>query len=336
MFINVVQKAKPLFRDFPEVTSIDKAKQQALANPIFSWHAKYLSHKHKKIVIFTNDATCLTIVLADINVSNRSQMEEKFQKQLADTWQALGMTKNSYEEYFKTAKKWQIGPANNRSQVARLNDVGKTLGYFLDNGGMVDQAFLSERLSKVVRSLGDKKYITDAEIPEVMQSENFKWNVAKVSVKKSVDMSHLKQICDDLKQVSSQAENYTFTTDLEKVEHQVEKIQKLNSELISSFVDDVKDQYSEKMVKSYRQALLLYLNEYLSNQFITAFDREASSVGELYLHGSSMTEVKRVQRSMAKFYKFLLDNKLIDADFVKIMKREMKNDVEIVELDMWQ
>jgi len=336
MFINVVQKAKPLFRDFSEVTSIDEAKQQALANPIFSWHAKYLNYKHKKIVIFTNDASTLVVVLYDINANNRSQMEARFQAQLAEVWQSLGMTKASYDEYCKDAKEWQIGPTVNRNQIARLNDVGLTLGFLLDNGGIIDQSFLSKRLTGTVRSLGDKKYITDAEIPEVMQSKNFKWNLAKASVKKTVDVSHLQQICDDLKQVSSQSKDYIFTTDLKKVEQQVAKIRKLNSELISSFTDDVKDQYSEKMVKSYHQALLLYLNEYLSNQFITAFDREASAVGELYLHGSSMTEVKRVQRSMGKFYKFLLDNKLIDADFVKVMKREMKNDVEIVELNMWQ
>jgi len=335
MFINVVQKAQPLFKDFPEVSSKEDAKQQALANPIFSWHVKYVNYKRKKVVIFTNDATTLTIVLYDINAKNRAEMEEKFKEQLAIVWQEMDMTKISFEAYCQAAGKWQVGPTISRSQIGRLTDMGLILGLYLDDG-MIDQSFVSLKLSQSVRTLGKDNYTGPWDIPDIMQPDNLKWHESKTLVKETIDVSYLQQICDELKQIRDHSEEYIFTTDLDKVDKQVKKISKLNSELIDSFINDVKDDYSEKMVKSYHKALSLYLNEFLSYRFITLFDIEASSVGELYLHGSSMTEVKRVQRSMSKFYKFLADNKLIDADFTKAMKREMKNNIEAVEFNMWE
>lgn len=47
MFINVVQKAQSLFKDYP----MKEDKQTALANPVFSWHVKYLTYNRKKVVI---------------------------------------------------------------------------------------------------------------------------------------------------------------------------------------------------------------------------------------------------------------------------------------------
>jgi len=35
---------------------------------------------------------------------------------------------------------------------------------------------------------------------------------------------------------------------------------------------------------------------------------------------------------MNKFYKFLADNKLVDLDYAKDIKQEMKDDVEMVEM----
>lgn len=79
MFLNVVQKVQSLFKDYP----MKADKQNALANPIFSWHMKYLNYKRKKIVIFTHDASTLTVVLFDVNAKNRSQMQARFEERLA-------------------------------------------------------------------------------------------------------------------------------------------------------------------------------------------------------------------------------------------------------------
>ncbi|HCD08671.1 MAG TPA: hypothetical protein DEQ50_10540 [Lactobacillus sp.] len=93
--------------------------------------------------------------------------------------------------------------------------------------------------------------------------------------------------------------------DLDKTDQDVRDMAKMNDKLIDIFIEDIKDDYSEKTIKSYRKALTLYLNEFLAYRLISIFNLEASSVGELYMHGSSLTETKRVQRSMAKLYTYL-------------------------------
>lgn len=41
-----------------------------------------------------------------------------------------------------------------------------------------------------------------------------------------------------------------------------------------------------------------------------------------------MAEVKRIQRSMNKFYQFLSKTELIEADFASDMKQMMKDDID--------
>ncbi|ABJ65178.1 hypothetical protein S101106_02264 [Levilactobacillus brevis] len=48
MFINVIQKGRSLFQDFSQVSSPDAAKREALANPLFSWQATYVTYQRKR------------------------------------------------------------------------------------------------------------------------------------------------------------------------------------------------------------------------------------------------------------------------------------------------
>jgi len=332
MFINVVQKAKPLFKDFSEVSSIDEAKQLALANPIFSWHVKYLSYKRKKTVIFTNDATTLTVVLHDINASNRSELEERFLKQLADVWKNVGMTETDFDKYCKAAKSWEIGPTINRGQLGRLNEVGSMVELYLEDR-ITDQSLLSNKATGILRKLTGKEYTFESDIPKIMQKTGFECKPARVLEIKKVDVQRLQEVKDELNELSTQSfDDLSIDDQVDKMDSAVKKMIKLNNEMINSFMESIQDDYSEKTLKSYRNTLTFYLNEYLSYHLTNVFQREASSVGELYLHGSSMTEVKRVQRSKGKFYKFLADNKLVDVDYAKDIKQEMKDDIEMVEM----
>ncbi|KRO00594.1 DUF6933 domain-containing protein [Companilactobacillus kimchiensis] len=334
MFINAIQKAQPLFKDFSKVDSNDEAKKLALANPIFSWHTKYLIYRRKKMVIFTHDASTLTVILSDINAKNRKHLEEKFQAQLSEIWQNIGITKDSFDKYIKAAGDWKIGPTISRSQIGHLTDVGSILELYL-NDRETDPVWLSNKLSQLPRGLDPGKYVAGGEISQIMRSDNFKWQKPVISKAKEIDMSELQRIHDELLQLNVQIKNDLFTTDLDEVDHRIKKFQKLNNELIASFIDSIQDDYSEKMLKSYQKSLELYLNEYLAHRYITVFNREAAAVGEMYLHGSSISEVKRIQRSMSKLYKFLLDTKLVDANFAKEMKRAMKEEVEVIEMNMW-
>jgi len=330
MFINVIQKAQPLFKDYPQVESFSAAKKMALANPIFSWHVKYLTHKRKKLVIFTNDASTLTVVIDDVNAKNRSQLKEMFESQLKVVWKNLGLDLSSLKEYLEVGGEWQIGKSVNRSQLGRLTDVGVILNY--DMGIQpIDDKGMSISMTALLRSLpsGDTAFRDD--IIQLMQSKNLRWNDVPDEEDSSVDTAHLKDIRQQLEALEKSFSENMFTTDLSKIDQKVQKISKLNNELIDIFVESIKDDYSEKTLKSYRGALQLYLNQFLAYRFKTIFNVEASSVGELYSHGSSMTETKRVQRTLSRFYKFLADEDVVDVKFAKEMKSNLKSDIEKVE-----
>ncbi|GEO65198.1 DUF6933 domain-containing protein [Companilactobacillus nantensis] len=325
MFINVVQKAQPLFQDYPQVESYEQAKKMAIANSLFSWHVKYLTHRRKKIVIFTNDASTLTVVIDDVNAKNRSELQAMFEDKLELIWGYLGLDQNNLKEYLKAGGSWEIGKSVSRKQLGRLTDVGVIIDYDL-NSGMVDDDAISISMTNMLRKLPSDKTTFVQDIPQMMQLENFKWHEAKDTEPKVVDTKYLQKIKNQLETLARTP--LKLTDDLSESDKKVQEISKFNNELIDAFIENVKDDYSEKTLKQYKNSLDLYLNQFLAYRFITLFNMEASSVGELYNHGSSMTETKRVQRSLGRLYKFLADEKIVDVKFSRKMKSDLRTDVE--------
>ena len=66
MYINVTAKAQSVFRFYPQVADPEAAKAQALANPLYSWHATYFSVQHHRQVAFINDAANLLVILPNV------------------------------------------------------------------------------------------------------------------------------------------------------------------------------------------------------------------------------------------------------------------------------
>lgn len=327
MFINVVEKSKSLFKDFSVVDSTMDSKKQAAANPIFSWHVKHIAYRRKKIVIFTNDASTLTVVLYDINAKNRALLEQRFQERLAELWSSLNIPEEDLNQYLKVAGPWQIGLTVNRNQLGRLNEVSYFTEMYLSDG-VEDELFLSSKMTRTLRDSGSSKKASFAgDIPSIMRPNNFKWNEIKLE-ENSVDIEKLKRICNDLKQQERFRKEDFFFEDLDRTDEVVQQMVKLNDELLDIFIEGIKDEYSEKTIKSYKNALLIYLNQFLAFRLISVFNYGASSVDQMYIHGSSMTQTKQVQRSMSKLYSFLSGNGVMNVEFAKSMKRDMRNSIE--------
>lgn len=200
MFINVVQKSKSLFKDFSVVDSTMDSKKQAAANPIFSWHVKHIAYRRKKIVIFTNDASTLTVVLYDINAKNRALLEQRFQERLAELWSSLNIPEEDLNQYLKVAGPWQIGPTV----------------------GVEDELFLSSKMTRTLRDSGSSKKASFAgDIPSIMRPNNFKWNEIKLE-ENSVGIEKLKRICNDLKQQERFRKEDFFFEDLDRTDEVVQ------------------------------------------------------------------------------------------------------------------
>jgi len=327
MFMNVVKKAQPLFKDYPQSTNVADGKRAALANPLFSWHATYLTSRRKKVVLFTNDATTLAIVLYDVPAAERAKMQDRFQQRLAELWLTIGLSPKGLMTYSKVAKPWEIGPSVNRQQLGRQTDAGMLLEALLE-GGMTDEKVLSYRVSNSMRRNQAGDYVRMSETVALLATANLTWHATpKAPAQPTADV---RPAWDQLQAIDKKMRTTNVWDDQQAVTTLAKQIQTANQQLITAFMESVAEDYSAKTLKTYRGDLLFYLNEYLVGHLLTVVSEDAANVAELYEHGSSMTAVKRIRRTMSKFYKFLAANQLIDKQRLAVLQEELKDSLDLV------
>lgn len=330
MLINVVQKAQGLFQDFPYTVKPDETKQLALANPLFSWHATYVNNRRKKAVVLTHDASTLVVVLSDVNAQNRAQLEERFWQRLAELWSAFGLTPTDLAAYRKVAKPWEIGKTASRSQLGRLNEITQVLPNFW-TGPQADDAEISRRLSDFMR--GTPKPLFGSDIAGIMAPANLVWRPVpeKKAPAATVD---LRLIWRQLQVLDQQQGALWESEDAKRLDQAAAKIRRLNQPLIAAFIASISDDYTAKTVDRYLKDLRFYLNEYLSYHLLTVVNEDAANIGEPLLHGTSLSQTKRLRSTMGKFYKFLAQQQLIDQATVTAAKDDMTASLESAEMGM--
>lgn len=332
MFINVIQKGRSLFQDFSQVSSPDAAKREALANPLFSWQATYVTYQRKKTVVLTHDESTLVVALVDINAKNRQTMETRFCDQLRLLYHDLGLSTADFQAYQRVSKLWQINQTVSRQQVGRLNLITPAVKAFLAER-LMDDHKLSRKLSHIMRKTvtGDTVFWEDT--PAMLATDQLVWHPAEIPA--LTDQSALQQTWVTLQKTAKVATAALESEDNRQFEKVAHQIQRVNRELIAAFIQFAQTKYAAKTVKSYQQALDFYLNEYLANRLVTVLDDDAAEVGDLYLHGGSLTECKRVQRTMKKFYQFLVQQQLMTKSAYQTIRSNLDESVELVlfELD---
>jgi len=331
MFINVVQKAQVLFRDYAPVGNAATAKQLALTNPLFSWHATYATVSRKKIVLFTHDASTLVVAL-DVNAKNRSRMQERFWEALNVVWQANGLSATSLAQYRRAAGEWQINRTVSRSQIARLNDITVSLPAYSEWGR--DLADLSPAFSQRMRQLPNGgEFITEKDLPKIMAPKNYQWRAVHQAVD-PVDWQKVTAVVTELKALQAQHSDFERNVTSLEIDQAVQKITELNMDLIKAFLLSVMREYSETTLKTYAKELNFYLNSYLANRLETIFGDEAGVIGALLERGISEAEGKRIRTALRRLYHFLASKDLVDADFLQETKMIMRDtfDQEIAEL----
>ncbi|MGP4117897.1 DUF6933 domain-containing protein [Levilactobacillus zymae] len=116
MYLNVTQKSRDLFRDYPVVRSIDVAQRAARANPIFSWHATAITARRQRFVLISHDASALCVVLNTADCATQ---------RLADLfWAQYGLAAADLTTYRHVAGDWQINQLLDHQRVRRLNEQG--------------------------------------------------------------------------------------------------------------------------------------------------------------------------------------------------------------------
>jgi len=134
MFINALQKSRDLFRDYPNVREPDQAEREALANPLFSWHATAMQVHQQRFVLLNHDASALCVVLNETAVSQPARLADQFWHQLADQWEQYGLAPADLATYRQVAGDWQLNQPVDHRQVRRLREQGMYVGFLWDQG----------------------------------------------------------------------------------------------------------------------------------------------------------------------------------------------------------
>lgn len=328
MLINVVQKAQGLFQDFPAVADSATAKQLALANSLFSWHATYTTRQHKKIVLLVNDACMLTVVLTDVNAKNRQQLATRFWAQLEEIWQYNNLPPADFDLYRRVAKPWETNRTVTRSRVGRMNDTGAMLTSLLEDGPARDEAELAIRLTQGMRKDDAGHYHTGRDLAADLAAANMQWHpvvAVPAPPKESVEfgpavaqLQALQKTCDDL----------SVTADLEELDKLTAQIQAANTTLLENFDQALTGEVSAKTKTSYLRELTFYLNEFLAYRYVTILDDDAAGVDELLLHGVSVTEAKRIRTALRRLYRLLAQQNLVTEDFASTAREIMSNTLD--------
>lgn len=309
MYINVAGKAQPLFNKFNQVDSNAHAKEKALANPLFSWHVSYFIYKRQKNVVFLNDASTFAVTVYDINAKNKSELQAKFEENLAVVWQNLGLSEKLLKQYLQVAGPWQVNKSINRSVVGSVTLLCREVGESLIT--RLDEQMMSIEMTKRMRRLGRKYIHTNETIEMFKTAVPFKWQPVVVP-EKEVDRKGLREIIRRLRK-DSQTSLDGLTPD--QFDNMIRGVQQTNDKLIAAFIDAERTSHSAKTIRQYKNSLSFYLNQWLAYHFQTILDIESTAIADLLYHGSTANEVKLIRRAMKKLLKFLYDNKVVTAEW---------------------
>lgn len=305
MYINVTQKARPMFRSYPSVDDPDTAKVLARANPLYSWHASYFTSQHRRVVGFINDASGLFIVVPNVTAADYSHLQKSFEEQLTRQFRQLGMTHQQVTQYLQRAGQWQINKTVDRSIVGKLTTKMSWTKSLVGNS-----------MPQMIRALlgiqgADYSATTFINLPAWQKP-------APTAAQSPAQKLKLQNAIQQLRYISEHSDELLASPQFNT---QIDKIQQQNDTLITAFVDANRSQLSPKTIRRHRDRLTRYL-DYLSETLETIVSAEALDLEAALYDGYSFSEMLQTKTALKKFYRFLADQRLIGRDeWLRIKER---------------
>lgn len=303
MIINPTPKAQVLFNQLPKVADKKEAQAFAKANPLFSWHANYLTLKRKKIVILMNDATYLPIVLVNVDAKNKKILDVLIPMAIETVFRTIGISEKQVREYFRVAGKIEVNAGHNRKVTDVLTNMITTSR---------PQLFDLERVVDINASLllGNMIFQTidyQSPIEKAQQAFSHSFRINEVIPEETSEFT-----------ITKKWQGFREWPDRKVYDLNGKQITAVlnNNELILTdfkFYLEEKEQLAAKTVKKHTENIDLFLNEYapyyLSMTEIVADD----TVPLHYLDdwfsanvATSETAVKQCGAAFKKFYRFLI------------------------------
>ena len=303
LVMNPTKKTLPLFSHIEKVDNEKSAKHFSKINPFYSWHANYVTVNRKKVLFLVNELTFLPVVLADINATEKKQLDAHIQDGIQLAFQMLGIPKGKIRRYFENARSIKVNKNHNRTISSIVNNYIYLLEYFPLDWERVPQVRIMAALNDHIFSSNDYK---PADETTRMAFEN-----------------HLDIVDNEFKEEETEFVDTSFKAN--------------TNEAIAAFGIYLKEELelSDKVVKRHNDNANLYVQELLVYRSYQPDLNELDFL-TLFLNGyivdkgivQSQTGVQQMGTSLKKYYRFLADAHKITASQHKEIKDVIGESVE--------
>lgn len=314
MYINVTAKAQSIFRFYPQVADPEAAKEQALANPLYSWHATYFSVQHHRQVAFINDAANLLVILPNVYSHDYRRLQKMFEDQLSDQLHHLGLSSRQIHQYLKQAGPWQINRTINRQAVGSLTQAIRDNKPLLGGRDRETLASLAQQIKQAVKA-------DNSLVQTVIFSDLPAWRKGTAKKEQAAgEDRRLQNVTNQLRYL----EDHRSKIKEEDYEKTVARISELNQLLIKAFIAANPDDLSAKTLRRHQNRLEFFLNSIVAYQLGTIYGPLATDLEEPLAHGASVSEMRQVRTALKKFLQYLNKQGVLSDDELRKDKEELR------------
>ena len=130
-------------------------------DPLFSWHANFITLNRRKTVVVVNDQNRYVIVLHGLKAKDFSNLDTLILQAIRETFLDEGVKEEIIEQFINHAKEITFTKTKDRTSVARMNKSCETVYFYeeLLSAHSLVQSTLSNRVSRFLVGQGKNQYI---------------------------------------------------------------------------------------------------------------------------------------------------------------------------------
>ena len=130
-------------------------------DPLFSWHANFITLNRRKTVVVVNDQNRYVIVLHGLKAKDFSNLDTLILQAIRETFLDEGVKEEIIEQFINHAKEITFTKTKDRTSVARMNKSCETVYFYeeLLSAHSLVQSTLSKRVSRFLVGQGKNQYI---------------------------------------------------------------------------------------------------------------------------------------------------------------------------------
>lgn len=259
------------------------------------------------------------ITLPNVTRLSYYNLQPLFEKQLASQLAEIGIRQRRVDHYLQQGGQWQINKVISHKQVIRLTRS-------IDAMKKMQRELPPEIAMQVIRQSvsydADKTRNYFKKLPAWQESEN-------CEERTPIDSIQLYNIFRPISYISKYREK-TLASAGSRIGDQLRRLQRLNSAMITAFIEANRGELSDDSLSQYQESLDLYFNEFLAGRYLTFLQSEALDLEGPLSHGYLFDEMLQTKTAMQGFYQFLFDQDLINhrewLNINGILDNELQND----------